>query len=125
MMNAAKAEAAVHTAEHLFIRSLQNLGLDLTVHVVEQEGFQGKVKLTASSLDWKVIVDAMEATNRMIAASLPVEELHYASTEEAKREFPALRTREERLQGEVRVVRIGKYDVATCAYSHAADTWEA
>ncbi len=118
----AEAEAAAHTAEHLFIRSLQDLGVDLTVHVVEQEGLRGKVKLKASRLDWKALVDSMEAANRMIAADLPVKELSFSSVEEARRTFPRLRTREERLEGKVRVVQIGEYDAATCAHSHARST---
>ena len=121
----AEAEAAAHTAEHLFIRSLQDLGVDLTVHVVEQEGFRGKVKLRASRLDWKALVDSMEATNRIIAADLPVKVLSFSSVEEARRAFPRLRTREERLQGKVRVVQIGEYDVASCAHSHAMSTGRA
>ena len=118
----ADAEAAAHTAEHLFIRSLQDLGVDLTVHVVEQEGFRGKVNLRASRLDWKAIVDSMEAANMMITADIPVKELSFSSVEEARRAFPRLRTREERLQEEVRVVQIGEYDVATCAHRHARST---
>src|SRR5271157_837842 len=96
----AEAEAAAHTAEHLFIRSLQDLGVDLTVHVVEQEGFRGMVKLKASRLDWKALVDSMEATNGLIAADIAVKELSFPSVEDARRVFPRLRTREERLQGE-------------------------
>jgi alanyl-tRNA synthetase len=118
----AEAEAAAHTAEHLFIRSLQDLGIDLTVHVVEQEGFRGKVKLKASHLDWKSLIDAMESTNRMIAADLPVSEHHFPSVDDARKAFPRLRAREERLQGEVRVVQIGDFDFATCAHSHARST---
>jgi alanyl-tRNA synthetase len=114
-----EAEAAAHTAEHLFIRSLQDLGVDLTVHLVEQDGLRGKVKLKASRLDWKLMVGAMEATNRVIAADVPVTELSFPSVEEAKRAFPRLRAREERLQGDVRVIQIGDYDFATCAHSHA------
>jgi alanyl-tRNA synthetase len=124
-MSATEAEAAGHTAEHLFIRRLQNAGVELSVHSVQQEGFRGKIKLNASRLDWKTVVGAMEETNLRIAAGMQVVEVSFPSLEEARRELPGLRAREERLRGSVRVVLIGDYDAATCAHSHAKSTAEA
>ena len=125
MQSSKSEEAAAHTAEHLFIRSLQNEGVELTVHVVEQEGFRGTVKLRASHLDWKTAVKAMEATNVQIAAALPVSIVSYPTLREARIAHPALRARDERLEGSVRVVQIGDYDVATCAHEHAKSSREA
>jgi alanyl-tRNA synthetase len=119
------AEAAAHTAEHLFIRSLQTLGVDLTVHVVEQSGWSGKVKLRASRLDWGLVTSAMASTNRAIAADLPVQELTFPSVSEAVEKFPKLRAREDRLGRTVTVIAIGDFDWATCAHSHAGSTGEA
>jgi alanyl-tRNA synthetase len=120
-----RAEAAAHTAEHLFIRGLQNLGIELTVHVVEQEGFRGKVRLKADHLGWEEVVGSMVSTNSRIQEDLPVSEHSLESLARARAKFPGLRTRDERLSGSIRVVQIGEYDTATCAHTHAKSTREA
>ncbi|HVP23406.1 MAG TPA: DHHA1 domain-containing protein [Conexivisphaerales archaeon] len=124
-MDVSEAEAAAHTAEHIFIRSLQNAKVELTVHMVEQDGFRGRIKLSARNLDWGKVASAMESTNLQIAAGLPVKETSYPSVEAARRDHPLLRTREERLNGEVRVIEIGDFDVASCAHSHAGSSRDA
>jgi alanyl-tRNA synthetase len=117
-----EAEAAAHTAEHVFIRSLQNAGLEVKVHRVDHDGFAGKVILEAPGLSWDLVLEAVASTNEVIASDLPVVESAEPSLADALRKHPRLRARGDRLKGPVRVVRIGDYDVATCAHGHASRT---
>jgi|GEM_PF-6813694 len=120
--NVFEVEAAAHTAEHVFIRSLQNLGVSLVVHRVDHEGSVGKVTLEAEGLTWPKVIGASVETNRAIMADLPVTELKYEGLEDAVKAHPLLRARGDRVEGQVRVIKIGDYDVATCTHAHSRTT---
>jgi alanyl-tRNA synthetase len=116
-------EAASHTAEHIFAGALTKIKPGLKVHKVDL-GEVNSVYLDIASLNWDVILEAERVVNKIIAEARAVKIHRFVSLEEAERAFPSLRSREERVKGEVRVIEIDDYDYAACAGDHVSNTAE-
>lgn len=117
-------EAAGHTAEHVFMRSLQNL-IEVKPLKVEHEGMRGKITLTAEKMNWDIVTKALEKANEVILEGRKVREHMFADVEEAKETFPNLRVYEERISGRVRVIEVVGYDWTACTRRHVRNTGEA
>lgn len=114
----------LHTAEHIFARSLQNLGVDLHVKKVDTESGNVGSAFFKEKVSIDKLLAAEREVNLVIPKSLQVEEYIFNSIDEAKAKFPTLRFNEERLQGKesMRLVKIGEYDYAMCSRAHAENT---
>ena len=110
-----------HTAEHIFMRTLQNLGKDILVRKVEH-GEINKAYVECNNLTLDDIYKAECITNDIIDEARDVNEHIFSSLDEAKRRFPDLRAYEERLANEIRVVEIAEYDHAACIKEHVKNT---
>ena len=117
------SEAAAHTAEHLFAGALSRMGQGLSVHRVELGGANA-VYLAVESLNWERILEAELMVNDAIAKAIPIRIHVFDDLESAREKFPALRSRDERIGGEVRIVEIEGYDCAACTGDHVPNTAE-
>jgi alanyl-tRNA synthetase len=114
-----------HTAEHAFIGSLQKiLGKTLQVRKVEHKGSANTAFIVIPQLDLDTLLKAESEVNSLIAEGRRVVERTFASLEEARRQMPNLRANEERIAGEVRVIKIENHDAAACAMDHAGNLHE-
>ncbi|GIU72112.1 MAG: hypothetical protein KatS3mg003_1591 [Candidatus Nitrosocaldaceae archaeon] len=112
-----------HTAEHIFMRSLQNLGKDVFVKKVEH-GEINKIYVECNNLTLDDIYIAECITNDIIDAGREVREYIFNSLKDAKDRFPDLRAYEERISNKVRVVEIADHDHAACIKDHVRNTKE-
>jgi len=117
------SEAASHTAEHIFAGALNRMIPGLKVHKVEL-GAVNSVYLDLESLNWDAILEAERIVNKIIGEARPVKAHEFGSLEEAVKSFPGLRSRDERISGEVRVIEIEGHDYAACAGHHVHNTAE-
>jgi len=117
------SEAASHTAEHIFAGTLNKMNPDLRVHKVEL-GAVNSVYLDLESLNWDMIFEAELIVNKIIGEARSVKAHAFGSLEEAEEKFPGLRSREERISGEVRVIEIEGHDYAACTGTHVSNTSE-
>lgn len=113
-----------HTAEHIFMGSLQQLVGEISVRKVEHSDTINKVYLKSSELTLDTIYQAEVMTNKIIDEGRNIKEHRFPSLEEARKAFPHIRAYEERISGEVRVVEIDNYDYSACAKEHAQKTSE-
>ncbi len=113
-----------HTAEHVFMGSLQKLVDSVSVRKVKHSDTINKVYLKSSELTLDIIYQAEVMTNKVIEEGRDVKEYKFQSIEEARKAFPNMRAYEERISGEVRVVEINNYDYSACAREHAEKTSE-
>ncbi|MEM3827022.1 MAG: hypothetical protein QXR58_00270 [Candidatus Micrarchaeaceae archaeon] len=114
----------LHTAEHIFARALQNLGVNLHVEKVDTESGSVGIAIFREKVDQNTLLKAEAEVNSAILDALPVNEFTFRSIEEAKQEFPKVRLNEERLQGQesLRLIKIGDYDFAMCKHQHVSNT---
>lgn len=113
-----------HTAEHIFMGSLQKLVDSISVRKVEHRDTINKAYLQSSELTLDLIYQAEVMTNDIIEEGRDVKEHKFSSIEEARKVFPQMRAYEERISGEVRVIEIDNYDYSACAREHAHKTSE-
>lgn len=114
-----------HTAEHIFARSLQNLGVDIFVRKTEENGEEGKIYIRPK-IEFEKIKEAELNVNKIISQDLEVGEEIFPSLSEAKKAYPNLRYNWERLSEnqQIRVIKIGDFDVAACSREHSKRTSE-
>lgn len=112
-----------HTAEHVFIRALQNLGKDILVRKVEH-GEINKTYVECDDLTLDEIYKAECITNDIIDKGRQIKEHIFNSLDEAKERFPNLRAYEERLANNIRVIEIDGYDYTACIKDHVKNTRE-
>ena len=115
----------LHSAEHMFARSLQNQGLD--IHVRKADTFRSDLKgivYIKEIIPIDKIRLAEAETNKKISEGLKVSENTFASLAEALKENPSLRFNEERLgdKGDIRVIKIGDFDSCACKNKHVKDS---
>ncbi len=118
------SEKELHTAEHIFARALQNLGIDLHVLKVDTESGPIGTAIFKEKVELSALANAEHEVNRVISKGLDVSIETFSNLEEAKAKYPKLRLYEERLQGKesYRLVKIGDYDFAMCKHEHVSNT---
>lgn len=113
-----------HTAEHIFVGSLSKLLPNVKVKKVEHTDKGNFIYLICDKLNWKVIREAEQITNRIISEGRNVKEHLFNTLDEAKKIFPTLRAYDERISGKVRVIEIDGYDYSACNKEHVSNTKE-
>ena len=113
-----------HTAEHIFVGSLQRLVSNIFVRKVEHKDSLNKIYIKCTELSLDSIHEAELMANKIIGEGRRVKELNFQSLEEARKMFPQMRAYEERISGNVRVIEIDGYDYAACAREHTQNTSE-
>ncbi|MGQ9479090.1 MAG: hypothetical protein ACUVQ0_03580 [Thermoproteota archaeon] len=113
-----------HTAEHVLMGSLQRIKGGLKVRKVEFSQGEGSALVEVDSLSFEEIAEMQSTANRVIAEGREVREHFFNSLEDAKRAFPSLRAREERIHGRVRVVEVDGFDYSACSGEHVGNTKE-
>lgn len=111
-----------HTAEHIFIGSLQRLANNIFVRKVEHRDSVNKVYVKCPDLTYDAIYEAELMANKVIREDRKVKVHSFPSLEEARKSFPKTRAYEERVSGDVRVIEIDGYDYAACAREHTEKT---
>ena len=114
---------AAHTAEHIFIGSLQKiLNRTLSVRKVEHKDSYNVAFISASEiqLDLEKISMAQKEVNRLILEGRKILHHSFSSLNEAKMKLPNLRANEARLANaeKITVVEIENHDVAACSMKH-------
>ncbi len=116
--------AALHTGEHILMASLIKLGrgrFDLDKILIDENG--GKL-FVSGEVSLKDAADAEKIANHAIRECLPVKFHLFGSVDEAMEKFPALRIKEEKVKGSLRVVEVEGFDASACSGTHAANTAE-
>lgn len=116
--------ARLHTGEHILMASLIKLGrggFDLDRILIDENW--GKL-FVSGEVSLKDAADAEKIANSAIRECLPVKFHLFGSVEEAREKFPALRIKEEKVKGSLRVVEVGGFDASACSGTHAANTAE-
>jgi len=113
-----------HTAEHIFVGSLQKIVNNIFVRKVEHKNSSNKVYIKCSELNLDAIREAELMANKIIGEGRKVKEHNFQSIDDARRIFPQMRVYEERISGNVRVIEIDGYDYAACAREHTENTSE-
>ena len=121
--------ALLHTAEHVFARSLQEVGVGIHVRKADTSRDDGKGEVFIKEvIEIDKILEAEALTNRKAAEGLKVEEETFPTLKEAAAKFPKLRFNEDRVPekekagGGIRVVKIGDFDFSACGQRHIGDT---
>ncbi len=113
-----------HTAEHIFVGSLQKLVSNIFVRKVEHKDSVNKVYIRCQELSLDAIYEAELMANKIIGEGRKVKEHNFQSIEDARKIFPQMRAYEERISGNVRVIEIDGYDYAACAREHSENASE-
>ena len=113
-----------HTAEHIFVGSLQKLVNNIFVRKVEHGDSVNKVYIKCQELSLDNIREAELMANKIIGEARKVKQHNFQSIEDARKVFPQMRAYEERISGNVRVIEIDGYDYAACAREHTESTRE-
>lgn len=113
-----------HTAEHIFVGSLQKLVNNIAVRKVEHGDSTNKVYMRCQELSLDNIREAELMANKIIGEARKVKEHSFQSIEDARKAFPHMRAYEQRIAGNVRVIEIDGYDYAACAREHTENTGE-
>lgn len=113
-----------HTAEHIFVGSLQKLVNNIFVRKVEHRDSVNRVYIKCEELSLDNIHQAEIMANKVIGEARSVKEHNFQTMEDARKAFPQMRAYEERISGNVRVIEIDGYDYAACAREHTESTGE-
>jgi len=114
--------SAAHTAEHIFVGTLQKIIDDVIVVKVDQDEHHNVVVLKSSKLTWNSIEQAEIITNDVISQSLEVKTTNYDDLASAKLDIPTLRSMDAKISGTVSVVSIGEYDYSACNKKHTENS---
>ncbi len=111
--------ALLHTGEHIFARSLQNLGLDIHVRKADTSKSPG-VLIIKEIVSPDNLTKALVETNKIINLNLPVSVQIFDNLSAARTTFKNLRFNEERIDENkvIRVIKIGDFDVSACKNKH-------
>ncbi|MCL5009929.1 MAG: hypothetical protein M1433_03065 [Candidatus Parvarchaeota archaeon] len=119
--------AVLHSSEHIFARSLQNLGLDIHVRKADTFRSDGKGFLfIKEKIPLQKLFSAEAMVNELIPKDLKVEMEKFDDISAASMKYNNIRFNEDRLkdtQG-IRVVKIGDFDVSACKNEHVSSTAE-
>ena len=96
--------SAAHTAEHIFVGTLQKIIDDVVVVKVDQDEHHNAVVLKSSKLTWNSIEQAEIITNEVISQSLEVKTTNYDDLASAKLDIPTLRSMDAKISGTVSAV---------------------
>lgn len=115
--------ASLHTGEHILMASLIKLGsgFELDKIMIDENG--GKL-FVSGEVSLKDVADAEKIANSAIRECKPVKFHVFGSVDEAGKKFPALRIKEEKVKGSLRVVEIEGFDASACSGTHATNTSE-
>lgn len=117
----------LHSAEHVFARSLQNLGLDIHVRKADTDepGDFGKAFIK-ETIPIEKIEEAAESTNTELSKNLEISEYEFENMAKALEKFNKLRFNEDRIdkEGRIRVIKIGDFDYSACKHQHVKNTGE-
>lgn len=117
--------ATLHSAEHIFARSLQNLGLDIKVIKADTFRDDGKGFLTiAGKVPLENLLKAELNVNSVIHKNLKTTIEVFDDIKSAEARYPNLRFNGERLKEmkNIRVVKLGEFDVCACKNEHVDNT---
>ncbi len=115
--------ATLHTGEHILMASLIKLrrGFDLDKIMIDENG--GKL-FVSGEVSLRDVADAEKIANSAIRECKPVNFHLFESVDAAREKFPALRIKEEKVRGSLRVVEVEGFDASACSGTHAANTAE-
>ena len=119
--------ATLHSAEHIFSRSLQNLGLKIEVLKADTFRADGKGFLIVSGkIQMEQLLLAELNVNSVIHKNLDTSIEVFENIKLAESKYPNLRFNEGRLKEtkNIRVVKIGNFDVCACKNEHVTNTGE-
>lgn len=117
----------LHSAEHMFARSLQNLNLKINVIKADTFREDGRGFLVVEGkIPLDKLFEAEGKVNAEIPKNLKTSEEVFSDINLAKARYPNLRFNENRLKDtkNLRVVKIGDYDVCACKNKHVESTFE-
>ena len=117
----------LHSAEHMFARSLQNLGVD--VKVIKADTFRADGKgflLLRGKIPMIRLFEAEINVNSVIPKDLKTTMETFEDIASATKRYPNLRFNEDRLKEtkNIRLVKIGDFDVCACKNKHVDNTSE-
>lgn len=125
--NTATQGRILHSGEHIFARSLQNLGLD--IHVRKADTFRSDGKgflIIKEKVPIEKLFEAESNVNDVIPRSLKVETESFPDLDTASSKYGNIRFNEDRLKQtkDIRIIKIGDFDVSACKNEHVDNTSE-
>ncbi len=117
----------LHSGEHLFARSLQNMGLDIHVRKADTFRQDGNGFLVIKEkIPTDKLFSAERSVNEVIPLNLIVETETLDDLEAAVSKYKNIRFNKERLNNTqlIRVIKIGNFDVSACKNPHVSNTSE-
>jgi alanyl-tRNA synthetase len=117
----------LHSAEHIFSRSLQNLGTKLIITKADTFREDGRAfLLIQGKIPIEKLFDAEHNVNFLIPKCLKVSIETFENLTKARTKYSNLRFNEERLKEKknIRVVKIGNFDACACKNKHVTNTSE-
>ncbi len=126
-MEAKTAGYILHSAEHMFARALQNMGLVINVLKADTFREDGRgILLIKDKIPFDKLLSAQGVVNDMIPKGLSISEQIFEDIDKAKAKYPSIRLNEQRLKEikNIRVVKIGDFDICACKHRHVQNTLE-
>ncbi|MBU0461064.1 MAG: hypothetical protein KJ574_00600, partial [Nanoarchaeota archaeon] len=114
-------QARMHTAEHVFFRSLQKQIPDAKLEKIDISADESSFFVIAPEIKIEQIIDAEKLANKIIKEDRPVKEYFVKKTDlDALKE---LRIRIERIkEGTVRAIEVQDFDKSACSGDHVSHT---
>ena len=114
----------MHTAEHIFFRSLQMMLPALELDKIRLDEDSSTLTVFAEDVSWDDVFSAEEMANAIIAEDRPIKE-HTVPKSEVCCRFPELRIKIDRIHEEhVRVIEVYEHDFSACSGTHCKSTKE-
>ncbi len=112
----------MHTAEHIFFRSLQMMIPALELDKIRLDEDSSTLTVFAEAISWEDVFSAEEMANAIIAEDRPIKE-HIILKSEVCCKFPDLRIKTDRIQEDnVRVIEVNEHDFSACSGTHCKST---
>lgn len=117
----------LHSAEHIFARAIQNTGLEIRVIKADTFRQDGRgLLLIEGKLPVANLFEAEKTVNENIPNNFKVSTEMFDTVRQANAKYKTLRFNEERLKEvkNIRVVKIGDFDICACKNKHVENTSE-
>jgi alanyl-tRNA synthetase len=116
--------ARMHTAEHIFFKSLEKEISTLKLDKICLDEKESLLVVFADKLNWDILFKAEKKANEIIQEGRDVVE-YIVDKSEVKNKFPGLRIKLERIKEDtVRVIEVKYYDQSACSGEHCSNTKE-
>ncbi|RME54779.1 hypothetical protein D6777_02680 [Candidatus Woesearchaeota archaeon] len=114
----------MHTAEHIFFKSLQTVVPSVKLDKISLDVEESSVFVFSENLTWEELIQAETKVREIINQDLNIIE-HIVAKSKVNQAFPQLRIKLERVkEDKVRVIEVKAFDYSACSGTHCLSTKE-